>query len=687
MPQLTLRTCIRSCLFAIVTLLFVHSNSLSANDESWPNSNNDTVSSGTLFLNQSSGDTEAPVLRADVNIDVSGIVAAVEVTQSFINISDEWVEGLYTFPLAERAAVNSLEVLIGDRRIVGRIKEKADAKRIYNAAKANGQVASLVDQHRPNLFSSRFANIAPGERITITLRYIQTIAYENGHYSMRVPLTLTPRYSNHLVEDAAEITSEHITAQQLYDQNLFKQDEELQGEQPHAVTITGVIHTEFVSGQVTSPSHAIDTGGSIQKTTFSLKHSATLDRDFILEWTTANSTQPSVQYWREQVGQDTYLLASVTPAAQESSLPDFARELIIVIDTSGSMAGTSMSAAKKALKSALAGLKDDDKFNIIAFDDGYSALFVEPQYANSSNLSAGRWFTNRLQANGGTNMMPALEEALSYQQSQMLRQVVFITDGSVGYEESVIETLSQQLRNARLFTVGIGSAPNDWFMRKVAEAGRGSSVFIGDERKLQATMASLLRKLESPVLTNINVEFDDQSSDYVPKPIPDLYADEPVVIAAKLGSATTNMRISGQWGDTLFDETISLVEAPFVNTGLSTVWARRKIESLEDKQRFHPEPEFYKSTIKALALEHQLLSRYTSFVAVEDTPVRTQDNLLIQKTVPNQLPAGNEMHAINFPQGAAGSDTLIVLSLLSALLAFFVRFYTQIALICRAVRQ
>lgn len=625
------------------------------------------VSSGTLFLNNNNGNTIAPLLGSSVKIDISGLVAKIVLTQTFRNTSAEWVEGIYTFPLPDQAAVNALEVTIGQRRIMGKIKEKKQANREFARARREGKVAALVSQHRPNLFSSRFANIAPGEKISIQLTYIQTVAFDNAKYRLRIPLTLTPRFSNTLVADQQAISPPFIGGEHAMRSETID----------HTVNISGNIYGEYQISQFNSPTHSLDVNATTDQLAFSLGNKVKLDRDFILEWTLPDKQAPVVRAWRETVSDQQYLLASIVPPKNTEFIPEQPRELILIIDTSGSMAGAAIEAAKDALMSALSGLKTTDKFNIIEFNSNHSSVFHLPQPANEKNLMTAQRFIQSLHAEGGTQMLPALQRALGYQQSGILRQVVFVTDGSIGYEDSVITAVTKQLRNARLFTVGIGTAPNQWFMRKVAQAGRGSAEFISNIDEVVPVMGDLLYKLEAPALTNIIAEFDDSQTSSVPNPIPDLYANDAVIVAAKLGEQSTLLTLTGQWGGNIWRERIQLHDAPMVNTGLSTIWAQRTIESLNDQQRTHNNPDFYRSVILGIALEHKLLSRYTSFIATEENPSRPLSSDLVAKTVPNLIPHGNDMLEVAMPRGAAGSDTRILLGFLLALTALSILYISE----------
>ncbi len=621
------------------------------------------VTTGTLFYTNQNMSIPAPILDTSVHIDISGIVSKVTFEQTFENTSNDWVEGLYTFPLPDEAAVHSLVVKVGERTIVGKVREKQQAARLYEKAKNEGQVASLVEQQKPNLFSSKIANIAPQESVSITLEYIQTTVQNDSKYGLRIPLTLTPRYQGAYAPSSGSVSAVQPAVFAALDAHNGIDSTS------HQVKITGRVHGEHSANTLVSPSHSLSIVRSEKATEFEITKGARLDRDFILQWTNGLETTPAISAWRETVNGHDYVLASIDPPTHAAGIPERTRELIIVIDTSGSMAGESIEAAKSALLDALLGLRPNDTFNIIEFNSSYTAIFRDPLPASPDNLDAARRFTQRLLADGGTEMMPALQHAMSYAQTDSLRQIVFITDGAVGFEENVMQFVTQRLRGARLFTVGIGSAPNQWFMRKVAEAGRGTASFISDVTQVNAEMARLLKVLETPAMTDLAVVFDDTDVDFTPNPLPDLYAGSPVVVAAKLGPNTNTLKANGRWGDETWSREIDVKTIPVVNTGLSKVWARRKIESLEDQQRHHRDPEFFRSIITSVALEHQLLSRFTSFIALEETIVRSPEDALKSAVIPNALPVGSQFESVAFPQGGAGTDTYALISAILALLS------------------
>ncbi len=619
----------------------------------------DDVTSGQLLLTHNGRTVAAPIQTAVVEIDITGVVSKVRFTQTFQNTSDNWVEGLYRFPLPDEAAVRSMVIHVGDRRVVGKIEEKAVAEGQYEEAKKAGQVASLVSQHRPNLFSSKVANIGPRQTVSIELEYLQTLSLENQRYRLRIPTTLTPRYRNGVSGNALELEPNFVTANAV------------SAEKPaFSVSIIGRLHGAITTGSLVSPTHALAINQQSGVTQFELAHAARLDRDFIMHWQQGVDDAAQLNAWRETVEGDDYVLAVIAPPNQQHELPAIPRELVIVVDTSGSMAGQPMQAAKAALVDALMGLKPDDTFNVIEFNSSYSALFNQPLPATGTNIERGLRFARQLQADGGTEMRPALQYALSHSNRQeALQQVVFITDGAVGFEDDIIKLVTGQLRSARLFTVGIGSAPNTWFMKKVAEAGRGTASFITDVSDTQRVMEELFFTLESPALTDVSLTFDDAAVEYFPRPVPDLYAASPVVVAAKITPNTKTLKLTGRMGDSAWSQELDLTDLPRVESGLSTVWARKKIAGLEDEQRLLNDVDYYESLITSIALEHQLLTRYTSFVAVEDSPSRPIHENLETASIPNLIPHGSTMQAVQFPNGSAGTDTALWLAWCLLLLA------------------
>ena len=282
------------------------------------------------------------------------------------------------------------------------------------------------------------------------------------------------------------------------------------------------------------------------------------DRDFVLEWAPAVGDAPGAALFTEQVDGETYALLMVMPPSGPVESRALPRETVFVIDTSGSMHGPSMEQARRALLFALDRLRPDDSFNVIRFADDTEALFQQSVPAEPRALEMARLFVGDLGAGGGTMMLPALRRALRdaphpRSVSAAVRQVVFITDGAVGNEAELFRAIREDLGETRLFTVGIGSAPNGHFMRRAAEHGRGTFTYIGRPDEVAPKMEELFGKIDSPVLTDVEVVWSDPAAETWPERVPDLYRGEPVVMAARLpsvfsGSGAT-VRVRGSRGD------------------------------------------------------------------------------------------------------------------------------------------
>jgi len=617
--------------------------------------------SGSLLLRMKSGYVVATRINTDIEAQVSGLVTRVSVSQSFRNDGQEWVEGIYVFPLPDSAAVDRLRMHIGERIIEGEIREKEQAKKEYEQAKTAGQKTSLVEQQRANLFTTSVANIGPGESITVEIEYLETIRYDDGNFSLRFPLTLTPRYipgtplpgrkgsgwspDTLRVTDASLITPPVVTR---------SRDHKLS----FAATINAGVPLEFIASRY----HPIDVSDESGRYEIKLADASTpMDHDLELTWRPAPDRAPRATVFSESIDGEPHLLVMLLPPNDISAPVTYIpRELIFVIDTSGSMHGTSLSQAARALTLALDGLRAEDRFNVIQFNSVTSTLFNTSVDATASNLRIAKRYVAGLKSTGGTEMRPAIAEALNSPHSEShLRQVIFITDGSVGNEQELFSLIERNLGDTRLFTVGIGSAPNGWFMRKAAEAGRGTFTLISALHEVNEKMGRLFGKLEQPQITDITVEWPNgTTAEAYPQTIPDLYSGEPIVIKARLDNEPKQgdqLKISGNsalgtWGAEL------AINGGEVSPGVAALWARARIEEFMDQERRGGNHDEIRKTVIDTALTHHLVSKYTSLVAVDKTPVRPRDVKLGKEQVPNLLPYGQNVSAIfGFPATATNA--------------------------------
>ncbi|WP_082859456.1 marine proteobacterial sortase target protein [Microbulbifer sp. Q7] len=648
--------------------------------------------SGDLLFKSGESGRYIPAIHlgTEADIRVRGLVAEVTLAQQFRNTSNHWQEAVYVLPLPENAAVNGLEIVIGERRIVGKVREREEARKVYKKAREAGQRAALLEQQRPNLFTSRVANIAPGETVSVEVHYLQNLRFDSGQFSLRLPSTLTPRFMPGSPAASVQAVSLNAHGWSLPTDQVPDADQISPVMMPaaalaslgnsHQMKIRIDLGMGLPLADIYSPYHEVSLRREEnQRYRVSLKQGAVpMDRDFVLFWRPQSSAMPSAALFAEQSAiaaepSAQYLQLLLLPPQEALAARKLPREVVYVVDTSGSMGGNSIRQAKESLLLALSRLTAADRFNIIEFNSSHQNLFPRPLAATPANIQHARHWVEALQATGGTHMAPALSEALSQQldpqAGELVRQVVFITDGAVGNEAALFEIIRQRLGEARLFTVGIGSAPNSFFMRKAAQYGRGSFVHIGELAQVQSKMGALFEKLESPLVTDLQVQWPAGVKVAVyPQRLPDLYRGEPVRLVARVeGNALGNdasgeVVVSGRLAGKRFSRTLSLsqltVEAS--GKGIGSLWAREKIAALRDAQRERGplnDPEAVdplREQILGLALGYQLTSPYTSFVAVEETPVRPLSDSLRSSPVPNAVAHGQILQSFTYPATATG---------------------------------
>ena len=639
-------------------------------------------SSGVLMLGDGTDSRSAILLDARMELSVQGLLADMTLEQTFQNTTGQWLEGQYLFPLPEDAAVRGLTITVGERVIKGQIMPRQQAKQQYTAAKEAGQVASLVEQNRPNLFTMSVASIAPNDNIKIKLDVMLPVTLKDKTMQLVLPTTLTPRYTNELTPDAAALDTP------------FARQSDIRG--PRLTLVANIAPLDDLS-LLSSSTHTLETtSGDITLTDIPM------DRDIVLNWPMRDVPATSGEVFTSKHNGKRYMQVLLSPPSDASQLPSVSRELILLIDKSGSMAGESIRAAREAIHFALDGLEHNDTFNIIAFDDSTQPLFPSARRAEAGAIATARRFADRLNADGGTEMLNALQLALTGDQDDRqslnnrvnadtdvhtvntkaeftadhtneprLKQLVFLTDGSVGYEESLLKFIKQRLGNSRLFTVGIGSAPNTWFLEKAAEAGRGVSLSIRDTSDVASAVGKLLSRLEQPVITDLSIQYANGFGEIYPSPLPDLYAGRPTMILGRISDDVDEIILTGRRAGERWTQLISIPTSAEAGSAqassLAMQGARAKVESLLDEQRDSVDNERHKDAITALAIDVGLVTPYTSFVAFEAEPVRP--TLVPGKSVKvaSLLPHGNDMRILHLPQGAAGSDLLALLSLLFAL--------------------
>jgi len=627
---------------------------------------NDTRDGSLLFKTDRPGRyLKAPMVSTDVKMDIAGPVIRTTLSQTFQNTSDQWVEGVYVFPLPENAAVDRLRIVVGGRLIEGQIKEKKQAKKIYQKAKREGKKASLVEQLRPNMFSASVANIGPHEAVAIQIEYQDKSEIKQGIASLTFPMTVGPRFSPpaEVVKLAtADGGTMPVVLDPVLDRHLISPPLMAPKDEPTEylrlpVSIEINLEAGFDVANISSPYHdiSVDRIDADSARITLAAGEVPANRDFQLKWTAGFSNTPQRAVFTETIGETSYLMTMMSPPLPETStdIQSHTREMLFIIDTSGSMGGTSIAEARRALKMGLERLSPEDSFNVTRFSSDYSKLFDAPVPATEANIRKAMRYVGRLKADGGTMMKPALNDSFKTKaDKERLRQIVFITDGAIGNEAELFALIQDKLGDARMFPVGIGSAPNRFFMSRAAKFGRGTMVMIGKIDEVQSQMSELFTALENPVLTNLQLSLKDIGDAY-PSRLPDLYDGEPVVSIVKLASneMPRSLTVSGQYADSLYKSHMDLSQATQAK-GLSVLWARSKIADLEERRFDRQGAAKIDAEILKTALDHHLVSRLTSLVAVDITPSRDMSDPLTSLKVPTMLPEGWD-----FGKMAAASPT------------------------------
>jgi len=590
-----------------------------------------------------------PLKHTDVHTEISGFVARVEVTQQFHNPYDEKIEAVYTFPLSQNAAVDDMLMKVGDREIRGEIKRREEARRIYEAAKRAGHVASLLDQERPNIFTQSVANIMPGENVGITIRYVEVLKFQDGWFEFSFPTVVGPRY----IPGAPTSRQPDVPPElegQVVQPDVPEGTGEPQGtgwspdtgQVPDASRITPLVTAPDTRvGHDISISVDIDAGAPIRELESKLhdisaehdgevahvrlKDKATIpNKDFILRYTTASDEiEDAVLVHASDLGRFfTLILQPPERVRPEQVTP---KEMVFVLDTSGSMRGEPIEKAKQTMFHCLDSLNPRDTFNFITFAGDTHVLFEAPVSATGENVKKAQAFLATREGGGGTEMMKAIRTALEPSDSQEhLRIVCFMTDGFVGNDMAIIDEI-QRHSNARIFSFGIGQSVNRFLLANMAKAGRGEVDYVTLGTPGEEVAERFYERLRNPVLTDIEIDWGELPvTEIYPQRILDLFSSKPVIIYGQARKAARGeIVLRGKVAGRPFEREI-FVALPGREPGhevLGALWARQKIEHLMNQdwagiQRGSPRTEI-KEEIIDLGLRFRLVTQFTSFVAVE----------------------------------------------------------------------
>ncbi len=581
-----------------------------------------------------------PLEHTAVSAHVGGMMAVYDVEQTFSNPFDEAIEAVYVFPLGDDGAVSGYQITIGERTITGEIKTKDDARRIYDEAKSSGHTAGLVEQNKPNIFTQHIANIAPHERIKIKIRYVELLDYDNGSYTMAIPLTVGPRY---LPADRQGRNPVSAQSMSYVDSSRASSTVSFTADIDAGVPIVGV----------ESPSHEIvATPQAPTRSRVTLGRTDEIpNKDLVIRYKTAGP-QTTIGLLTHKTDEDGYFMLAVQPKAQYRTGDITSREVVIVIDRSGSMDGQPLAQAKAVASAILDTLSDRDSFNIVAFASGVEAMSDNAVRGDAAGKQRGLEYLKILQSGGGTEMEQGVVKMLTNTPgSDRIRVVYFLTDGFVGNDDVVVGAAKKFLGTNRIFTVGIGSAPNRSLLDRLAGAGRGFASYLTLNEPADKLAKDLVLKSAYPYMTDVQVDWGGLAvEELTPAMIPpkgtgspgsslapDVYAGQPLVVTGryrKAGAAV--VKVSATTAGQRVTIPIQVTLPPANNfEPVASLWARRKIETL---MAVADEQDVSKA-VTELGLRFHLVTEYTSFVAVDRTRVVSNGQVRVVEQ-PSVVPEG-----------------------------------------------
>jgi len=600
-----------------------------------------TLSPYFFVKSDEGGADQLPLKATRAQVSIAGVIADVKVTQEYKNEGKQTLEAIYTFPASTRASVYGMKMTIGERIIIAKIQEREQARQEYEQAKQEGKSASLLEQQRPNVFQMNVANILPGDVIQVELSYTELLVPTDGIYEFVYPTVVGPRYSNQ-PEAAAPDSEQWVKSPYLHE-----------GEAPAytfdiGVNISGSMKLQDVSCRTHKTDIRFD-GPSLASVKLDESEKSGGNRDFILKYRLAGGKVETGLLLYEGKDEKFFLLMLQPPKdVTQAQIPS--REYIFIVDVSGSMSGFPLDTSKELLKNLIGNLRATDMFNVILFSGAYVLLSEQSLPATPDNISKAVQTIDQQRGGGGTELLPALERALSLKGTENYsRSVIIATDGYVTVEKETFDLIRKNLGQANMFAFGIGSGVNRFIIEGMARVGMGEPFIVTNPGEASGKAEKLRKYIQSPVLTRAKADFSGfDTYDVEPPGIPDVLAERPVIIFGKWkGQPKGKIRLTGISGNqNSYSETIDVSQfRPLeVNSALPYLWARHKIALLSDYSGVERN-EANKKEITGLGLKYNLLTAYTSFVAI-DSLVRNKDGKSTTVNQPLPLPEGVSDYAV-----------------------------------------
>ncbi len=648
----------RITLLQCIIFLFLCTNVLKAQENE---SEDKTLSPYFVVISEHSETDNLPLKETSAKVNIVGVIADVTVKQIYINTGKNTLEAIYTFPLSTKAAVYAMQMTIGKRIITAKIDEKEKARKDYEAAKAQGKRASLLEQSRPNVFTMNVANIAVNDTIIVELKYTELLVPENGEYSFIYPTVVGPRYSNKSKE---RINPDDNFVNTPYTKSgimlAYKYGIEIE------------IHSGIPIQDIVCPTHKvivsqIDLESALIK--LDSVESNGGNRDLIVNYSLKGDKIESGLMLYEN-GDENFFLLMVQPPKKiiKEEIPP--REYIFIVDISGSMTGFPLDISKKLFRNLILNLNPDDKFNVVLFAGNTGLLSNTSLDANQTNIDKAISFIDKTSGGGGTELLPALKVAFSLPQSDpdMSRLFVIATDGYVDIEKEAFDFIRNNSGTSNFFCFGIGTSVNRYLLEGMALMGNGEPMIITNKDIADKQADKFRKYINTPVLTRIKSDFNTlQVYDVEPTSVPDMLAERPIIIFGKYkGNAEGIITLKGKTGRKLFKQTVNVssIKPNPAFSAINYLWARNKIKLLDYYTSDNSTSASIIKEITNLGLKYNLMTNYTSFVAIDEQVVRDATGKLVKVKQPLPLPQDVSDYAVGHNEGSlnGGNSTCMQMS-------------------------
>ncbi|MBD2517668.1 after-VIT domain-containing protein [Nostoc sp. FACHB-973] len=602
---------------------------------------------GGLYVQSPEGEQLVfPLKHTEVLAKIAGNLSRVEVIQTFENPFTQPLEAVYIFPLPDEAAVDDMEIKIGDRTIKGNIKKREEAQQIYEKAKQEGRTAGLLEQERDNIFTQSLANIKPGEQIDVTIRYTESLKFETGNYEFVFPMVVGPRYIPGTTIDNSGDTDRVPDASRITPPIVPEGMRSC-----HDIHVTVEIDAGLPISQVRSPSHQLKIEHSSQIVRIQLAGEDTIpNKDLILRYQVSGTeTQSTVLTQADDRGG--HFAIYLIPALEYSTDEIVPKDVVFLVDTSGSQSGDPLQKCQELMRRFINGLNPNDTFTILDFSNKVRQLSKKPLPNTAENRAKAIAYINNLQAAGSTEMLSGIRTAINFPTPiGRLRSVVLLTDGYIGNENEILAEVQQHLQvGNRLYSFGAGSSVNRFLLNRIAEIGRGISRIIRHDEPTEEVAEKFYKQINNPVLTNIQISWqgDAESPVIYPKITPDLFCEQPLVLFGRQqDKASGNLQISGiAAGGKQYQKTFHLIFKETGNLAVAQLWGRACIKDLMN-QMVSFETKAGVEAVTETALTYQLLSQYTAFVAVSDDVRVEPRSEYLSMQVPVEMPQAVSYEAV-----------------------------------------